>query len=36
MSYLLWPAVDEMKTVVYGPVWAYVNEDIKMGFQGCI
>ena len=36
MSNLLWPAVDEMKTVVYGPVWAYVNEDIKMGFQGCI
>ena len=27
MSNLLWPAVDEMKTVVYGPVWAYVNED---------
>ena len=36
MSGLLWPAVDEMKTVVYGPVWAYVNEDMKMGFQGCI
>ena len=36
MCTLLWIAVDEMKTVVYGPVRAYVDEDLKTGFQDCI